>query len=156
MYDKSKFSINELTANNNGKQSGSGFGGLLLITIGAISFLSTMVGYFMKLPDTLAVMQNIVFIIAAGSALLGVRKVFTDKGAVDTSNVTINNTKSEDDESGDSGSVTINTTKLKDDASGDKSSVSTSNVVINNSKAKDDTSVDKENPKCEDGVPDKN
>ena len=40
----------------------------------------------MKMADTLTVMQNVVFVIGLGTALLGVRKVFGKGGTIDIVN----------------------------------------------------------------------
>lgn len=78
-YDKNKFKFSELFNNSDGKSSGSGFSGLLLILIGSLSFLISMIGYLCGLENTLEVMSYIVMILGIGSTLLGVRKVFGDK-----------------------------------------------------------------------------
>lgn len=77
-FDKNKFSFKELTMNENGKSSGSGFIGVILGLLAIASFGAVMVGYFLKLPETVSVMEEILQIIMAVTVLLGVRKVSGD------------------------------------------------------------------------------
>ena len=73
-YDKNKFVFKELTMNANGKQSGSGFIGVILGMIAAASFIATMFGYFLGIPNTTEVMSMVIQMVFAVSVLLGVRK----------------------------------------------------------------------------------
>jgi len=74
-FDRKKFVFHETFMNNTGKTSGSGFVGVILGLIGGGSFIATMVGYFLQLPNTVSVMGQILALIAAATILLGVRKV---------------------------------------------------------------------------------
>ena len=50
--ESNKFSLVQATNNNNGKTSGSGVAGIVLIFTGCICFILAMIGWmFMKLPD---------------------------------------------------------------------------------------------------------
>jgi len=73
-FDKNKFTWKELTMNQDGKQSASGFIGVYLGIIAGASFIGTMFGYFLKIPGTVEVMNNIIQLVFATSLLLGVRK----------------------------------------------------------------------------------
>src|ERR1035437_6251462 len=68
--------------NTDGKQSGSGFCGLVLCFLGSLSFLVTMYGYLKQLPNTLEVMGKILIILSLSAALLGVRKFVGSKNDV--------------------------------------------------------------------------
>lgn len=70
----SKFSFAEMTSNTNGKTSGSGTAGLLIILIGALSFITGVILIVAGKDDHDVLIQSIA-IIYAGAALLGVRKV---------------------------------------------------------------------------------
>ena len=74
-FDKNKFSFKELTMNANGKQSGSGFIGVITGLIACTGILATMVGYFLNLPNTLEVMGILLKLFGIVALLLGVRKV---------------------------------------------------------------------------------
>lgn len=76
-FDKNRFVFHETFTNTTtGKSSGSGFIGVLLGIIAGISFIATMVGYFLQIPNTIDVMQQIIALIAIAGALLGVRKFY--------------------------------------------------------------------------------
>lgn len=76
-FEKDKFSFAETMNNSNGKTSGSGFCGTILIITGCICFILSMIGWmFLKLPDSTAVMNNVIMLLVVGGGLLGVRKVF--------------------------------------------------------------------------------
>jgi len=77
-FRKDKFTFKELTMNNNGKQSGSGFVGVILGLIAGASIIALMVGYFLNLPNTIEVMGKILELVAAATILLGIRKVSGD------------------------------------------------------------------------------
>ena len=59
---------------SSGKVSGSGFIGLVLGLVGAFSFLLSMVGYFLRIEQTVQVQESIIILITISAALLGVRK----------------------------------------------------------------------------------
>ena len=87
-FEKNKFSLTETLNNNNGKTSGTGLMGMLLISTGCICFIICMVGWFLKLPETTSVMNNVIMLIVIGGGLLGVRKVMDKNpvvGSIDTS-----------------------------------------------------------------------
>ena len=69
----SKFSWNELFANNTGKTSASGFTGVITILSGCLAFLW---GSFFNHAE---VLNQSVMVIGLGSALLGVRKMTKEK-----------------------------------------------------------------------------
>jgi hypothetical protein len=63
-----KFSFAQMTSNSNGKTSASGTMGVLICTIGSISFL-----YGSLIKDTDILLQSVVFT-GIGAGLLGYRK----------------------------------------------------------------------------------
>jgi zinc transporter ZupT len=65
----------ELFKNTNGKFSSSGFIGVILGIVAALSFVAAMVGYFLELPNTVEVMGEMLKLVAASTVLLGVRKI---------------------------------------------------------------------------------
>jgi predicted membrane channel-forming protein YqfA (hemolysin III family) len=69
-----KFSWVELSSNSDGKQSGSGFLGLILGLIGGGCFISGVVAYFMKIPEAINLLEQTIILIGASAALLGARK----------------------------------------------------------------------------------
>jgi uncharacterized iron-regulated membrane protein len=71
---KHKFVFTEVFNNTNGKTSGSGFIGVMMGLVGCLAFIAAIVGYFMKLPDTIPFMQQTIFFIGSATVLLGVRK----------------------------------------------------------------------------------
>jgi len=73
-FNKNKFLWRELTMNADGKTSASGFIGVYLGFIAGLAFIGTMIGYFLGLPETVDVMDNIIQLVFATSLLLGVRK----------------------------------------------------------------------------------
>lgn len=74
-FDSSKFRFTETFTNTNGKTSGSGFIGVILGLVAAASFVATMVGYFLEIPNTIDVMEQMLKLVAASTVLLGVRKI---------------------------------------------------------------------------------
>jgi hypothetical protein len=80
-FDKNKFVFHETFTNSSGKTSGSGFVGVILGIIAALSFIATMVGYFMQIPNTLEVMKIIINLVFSSALLLGVRKVSSRFGS---------------------------------------------------------------------------
>jgi len=74
-FNKNKFSFRELTMNSNGKQSGSGFLGVLSGLVGLFSFVALTFGYFFQLPNTLEMMTNVILLMGISSTLLGIRKI---------------------------------------------------------------------------------
>jgi hypothetical protein len=74
-FNKSKFVFSETFNNADGKTSGSGFIGVILGLVGALSFLAAMGGYFYNLPNTLEVMNSVVQLILIAAALMGARKL---------------------------------------------------------------------------------
>ena len=74
-FDANRFRFTETFTNTNGKTSGSGFIGVILGLVAAASFIATMVGYFLEIPNTIDVMEQILKLIAASTVLLGVRKI---------------------------------------------------------------------------------
>lgn len=80
--DISKFSWKELFNNSDGKTSGSGFAGVILIAVCIISILNSNILIWVNPTDAINFLGQIVTIIVAASALLGVRK-FVGKKKVD-------------------------------------------------------------------------
>ena len=80
-FDKNKFVFHETFTNSSGKTSGSGFVGVVLGLIAAASFIATMVGYFLQLPNTLEVMKLVINLVFSAALLLGVRKVSSRFGS---------------------------------------------------------------------------
>jgi len=74
-FDANKFRFKETFTNTNGKTSGSGFIGVILGLVAAVSFIAAMVGYFLEVPNTIEVMSQMLKLIAASTVLLGVRKL---------------------------------------------------------------------------------
>ena len=68
------FSFKELTSNSNSKTSASGVAGLLIILIGALSFITGTILIVLGKDQQELLIQSIA-IIYAGAALLGVRKL---------------------------------------------------------------------------------
>lgn len=68
------FSFAEMTANSNGKTSGSGVAGLVIVLIGALSFITGVILIVAEKNPQDLLIQSIA-IIYAGAALLGVRKL---------------------------------------------------------------------------------
>ena len=75
MYNKSKFVFSETFNNRDGKTSGSGFAGIILMLVGAASFIAAMVGWFLQVPEVLEVMGKIILLLTIAGGLLGVRKL---------------------------------------------------------------------------------
>jgi hypothetical protein len=67
------FSFVEMTANANGKTSGSGTAGLLIVLIGALGFITGTILIVLGKDQQELLIQSIA-IIYAGATLLGVRK----------------------------------------------------------------------------------
>ena len=70
----SSFSFSEMTSNSDGKTSGSGFAGLVIVLIGALSFITGVILIVLGMDDNEIMIQSIA-LIYAGAALLGVRKI---------------------------------------------------------------------------------
>lgn len=76
------FSWKQIFNNNDGKTSASGVAGLYLIGIGGLCFIVCMIAWLCKVSDSLLIMNNVLLLIAAGSSLLGIRKIFKDKDGI--------------------------------------------------------------------------
>ena len=72
-FDATKFVFSETFTNDNGKTSGSGFIGVILGLVAAITFVAAMIGYFFQIPNTVEVMEQMLKLVAASTILLGVR-----------------------------------------------------------------------------------
>lgn len=78
----------QIITNSDGKISNTGFCGFIIVLIGSISFLISMVGWIIKIPESTSVMGNIVLLITIGSGLLATRKIVGGKPEVkDETNV---------------------------------------------------------------------
>lgn len=73
--DMKKFKWVELVNNSDGKTSGSGFAGLIIVLSGVLGFILLMVGYLLNLNFTPEIATSLMVYIGMGSALLGVRKL---------------------------------------------------------------------------------
>ncbi len=74
-FNKNKFLWHELFSNESGKTSASGFIGVILGIVGALSFICVMIGYWLQWPLTIEISGEILKLIGAIAVLLGVRKV---------------------------------------------------------------------------------
>ena len=74
-FDASKFTWHELITNHNGKQSGSGFIGVLMGILTIASFSVAMLGWWLGKPDILDIFDKILQLGLLSAALLGIRKV---------------------------------------------------------------------------------
>ena len=72
--DINKFSFAQMTSNDNGKTSGSGTMGVLICTVGALSFLLGVMDKIFFTHNIDIMTQTIVFT-GIGASLLAVRKV---------------------------------------------------------------------------------
>jgi len=80
-YQKSKFVFSEVFNNKDGKTSGSGFIGVIMGLVGCLSFVAAIVGYFLKIENTIDFMQQTIFFIGAATVLLGARKIGSIKSS---------------------------------------------------------------------------
>lgn len=71
--DPNKFSFAQMTSNSDGKTSGSGSMGILIIITGCLTFLLGSVGMIFKATDANILIQSIA-LVYAGALLLGYRK----------------------------------------------------------------------------------
>lgn len=76
---KHRFVFSEVFNNSDGKTSGSGFIGVMMGLVGCLGFIAAIVGFFLKLPDTIPFMQQTIFFIGSATVLLGARK-FAGRG----------------------------------------------------------------------------
>jgi hypothetical protein len=74
--DINKFSFAQLCSNSDGKTSGSGTVGILICTIGCLTFLIGCVDKIFFSKDVDILVQTIIFT-GIGAALLGVRKAIS-------------------------------------------------------------------------------
>lgn len=74
----SKFSWAEMFSNDNGKTSATAFSGWLICVIGSICFLLGCIDKMWVSNSVDIITQSIVFV-TIGAALLGIRKVATNK-----------------------------------------------------------------------------
>lgn len=87
-YEKSKFVFSEVFNNKDGKTSGSGFIGVIMGLVGCLSFIAAIIGFFMKLDNTIEFMQQTIAFIIAATVLLGARKIGVSRTPNTTSEVT--------------------------------------------------------------------
>jgi len=73
-FDGSKFKFAEIFNNSDGKTSASGFIGVILGLVAAVSFLAGMVGWFMDKNNVIDVMEQIIILVGSVTLLLGARK----------------------------------------------------------------------------------
>lgn len=86
-FNEKTFKLKETFTNTNGKSSASGFIGVILGVIAGLSFIATMVGYFLQLPQTVEVMGQILMLVGASTVLLGVRKMAPRFGKQDSEEI---------------------------------------------------------------------
>lgn len=91
MPNISKFNFQEIFSNDNGKSSGSGFAGVIICLVCAVSFLMGVVDK-MFISHTSDVMNSTIGFATLGAGLLGVRKFMQNK----TSDVCITPDKHDD------------------------------------------------------------
>jgi hypothetical protein len=88
-----KFSFGQLTANSDGKTSGSGVAGLYIILIGGVTFLGGCIS-MMFIPNSIDIITQSIVFTGIGAGLLGLRKfkASTDKSKfeVDEKDDTLN------------------------------------------------------------------
>jgi hypothetical protein len=73
-FNPKKFVFHELFTNTNGKQSGSGFIGLLMGVVSVIAFCVLIVGWWLNKPNVNEILEKILQFTLLATALLGVRK----------------------------------------------------------------------------------
>ena len=78
-YNKNKFIFKELFTNESGKNSGSGFIGVIGSLVSMICLLITMIGYIIGKQNTVEILTSIVLIIGIFTGLLMTRKIVGDK-----------------------------------------------------------------------------
>jgi hypothetical protein len=78
LHDINKFSVAQLFADSNGKTSGSGYGGVIAVTVGVLCFMLGCIDK-MFISHTTDIMTDSAWLVTAGSTLLGVRKYVTTK-----------------------------------------------------------------------------
>ncbi len=74
-FDKNKFNFHEVFINESGKQSGSGFIGVLVGLITVAGFISGTVAWFLGVPDTMIYFEKVLQLGGLSAILMGVRKV---------------------------------------------------------------------------------
>jgi len=80
--DVKKFSLAEMTSNNNGKTSASGVMGSIICMVGTLCFLAGVIGLMLKIITSSDILTQSIAIIYAGALLLGYRKS-TDKAEIE-------------------------------------------------------------------------
>ena len=90
-FNPKKFVFHEMFMNSNGKQSGSGFVGVIMALVAILSFITIMVGWWLSKPLVIEMSEKILQLALLSTALLGVRKVSNNKApVVDSSDDSLN------------------------------------------------------------------
>ena len=71
----SKFSFVQLTKNSDGKQSGSGFIGVIMGLVTTVSFVAVLVAWWLGINGALEVFEKVIQLGFLSAALMGVRKL---------------------------------------------------------------------------------
>jgi len=74
-FRKDQFSFKELTMNSNGKQSGSGFIGLIMGLVASVSAVAIVIGWWIGISNAIEMMEKVIQLGLLSAALLGVRKL---------------------------------------------------------------------------------
>ena len=74
-FNGEKFVFHELFTNVNGKQSGSGFIGVVMGLAAVLVIVGVTVGWFLEMPDSVTMMGKAMDLALISAALLGIRKI---------------------------------------------------------------------------------
>ena len=74
-FDAKKFVFHETFTNSTGKQSGSGFIGVIMGLMTIVATIPVIVGWWIGKPEALDMFEKIIQLGLLSAALLGVRKV---------------------------------------------------------------------------------
>lgn len=72
--DRDKFSFAQMTSNTDGKTSGSGTMGVVIVTTGLVAFLAGVLAYIFMDEGGTEIMTQSIVLITLGTGLLGYRK----------------------------------------------------------------------------------
>ena len=73
-FKKNKFSFKEVTMNSDGKQSGSGFVGVIMGLIAVLAFVAGIVGWYLGLDQVMELLEKVLKLGGLSALLMGVRK----------------------------------------------------------------------------------
>ena len=74
-FDKDKFVFHEIFTNESGKQSGSGFVGVIMGLIATLAFIAGIIGWFLEINQVIEYLEKVIQLGFLSAALMGVRKV---------------------------------------------------------------------------------